>query len=253
MRGKTEAEARAELEASGMSKERVDRLTPHKVFPGNRPTTSILVQKLTPRTLGALTAAYEHKIFVQGIVWSINSFDQWGVELGKQLANAILPELESDRRPRDDARRLDQRPHRALQVTPRPLTRFAAPTTDSTSRPPPSPGRKRGKTLSRSRSPCEHFFRSLSPCEHASCVRSRRRSRPHESGPPSRRLVAVRRRRRSSSCRAGSGARRGGASASPGSRRHGRPRDRARGTDRAERAPSGDRPSTPHAPPRASR
>ncbi|MBN9164407.1 MAG: glucose-6-phosphate isomerase [Myxococcales bacterium 68-20] len=95
MRGKTEAEARAELVASGMSKERVDLLTPHKVFPGNRPTTSILVQKVTPRTLGALIAAYEHKIFVQGIVWNINSFDQWGVELGKQLANAILPELES--------------------------------------------------------------------------------------------------------------------------------------------------------------
>ena len=95
MRGKTEAEARAELVASAMSKERVDLLTPHKVFPGNRPTTSILVQKVTPRTLGALIAAYEHKIFVQGIVWNINSFDQWGVELGKQLANAILPELES--------------------------------------------------------------------------------------------------------------------------------------------------------------
>ncbi len=96
MRGKTEAEARAELEASGMSKERVDMLTPHKVFPGNRPTSSLLVQKITPRTLGALTAAYEHKIFVQGIVWSINSFDQWGVELGKQLANQILPELEAE-------------------------------------------------------------------------------------------------------------------------------------------------------------
>ncbi len=95
MRGKTEAEARAELVASGLSKERVDLLTPHKVFPGNRPTTSILVQKVTPRTLGALIAAYEHKIFVQGIVWNINSFDQWGVELGKQLANAILPVLES--------------------------------------------------------------------------------------------------------------------------------------------------------------
>lgn len=95
MRGKTEAEARAELVASGMSKERVDRLTPHKVFPGNRPTTSILVQKVTPRTLGALIATYEHKIFVQGIVWNINSFDQWGVELGKELASAILPELAS--------------------------------------------------------------------------------------------------------------------------------------------------------------
>ncbi|MCW5834920.1 MAG: glucose-6-phosphate isomerase [Labilithrix sp.] len=93
MRGKTEAEARAELVASGVSAERVALLTPHKVFPGNRPTTSILVQKVTPRALGALVAAYEHKIFVQGVIWSINSFDQWGVELGKQLANAILPEL----------------------------------------------------------------------------------------------------------------------------------------------------------------
>jgi glucose-6-phosphate isomerase len=95
MRGKTEAEARAELEASNMPKDRIDALVPHKAFPGNRPTTSILVQKITPRTLGSLVAAYEHKIFVQGIVWNINSFDQWGVELGKQLASKILPELES--------------------------------------------------------------------------------------------------------------------------------------------------------------
>src|SRR5262249_42017752 len=70
MRGKTEAEARAELEAGGMSKERVDALAPHKVFPGNRPTTSMMVQKVTPRTLGALIAMYEHKIFTQGIVWN---------------------------------------------------------------------------------------------------------------------------------------------------------------------------------------
>jgi glucose-6-phosphate isomerase len=96
MRGKTEAEARAELEAQGLPRERVDQLTPHKAFPGNRPTTSILVQKVTPATLGALIAAYEHKIFVQGIVWNIFSFDQWGVELGKQLANKILPELEGE-------------------------------------------------------------------------------------------------------------------------------------------------------------
>jgi glucose-6-phosphate isomerase len=96
MRGKTEAEARAELETAGMSKERVDALAPHKVFPGNRPTTSMMVQKVTPRTLGALIAMYEHKIFTQGIVWNIHSFDQWGVELGKQLASKILPELESN-------------------------------------------------------------------------------------------------------------------------------------------------------------
>lgn len=96
MRGKTEREVRKELETQGLSKERIDQLAPHKVFTGNRPTNSILVQKLTPRALGALIALYEHKIFVQGIVWSIDSFDQWGVELGKQLASTILPELEGD-------------------------------------------------------------------------------------------------------------------------------------------------------------
>ena len=94
MRGKTEAEVRAELEAQKLPKERIDELAPHKTFLGNRPTTSILVQKITPRTLGSLIAMYEHKIFVQGMVWNVNSFDQWGVELGKQLASKILPELE---------------------------------------------------------------------------------------------------------------------------------------------------------------
>lgn len=94
MKGKTEAEARAELEAEGLQGEALERLLPHKLFPGNRPTTSILYTKLTPHTLGALIALYEHKIFVQGAIWGINSFDQWGVELGKQLAKAILPELE---------------------------------------------------------------------------------------------------------------------------------------------------------------
>jgi glucose-6-phosphate isomerase len=93
MKGKTEAEVRAELEASGLSGEKLENLVPHKVFSGNRPTNSIVVQKITPRTLGSLIALYEHKIFVQGIIWNINSFDQWGVELGKQLAKAILPEL----------------------------------------------------------------------------------------------------------------------------------------------------------------
>jgi glucose-6-phosphate isomerase len=94
MKGKTPEEARAELEAQKLPKERIDQLVPHKTFPGNRPTSSILVQKITPKTLGALIAMYEHKIFVQGIVWDIYSFDQWGVELGKQLASKILPELE---------------------------------------------------------------------------------------------------------------------------------------------------------------
>jgi glucose-6-phosphate isomerase len=95
MRGKTLDEARAELEAQRLPPERVSELAPHKTFPGNRPTTSIVFTKLTPRTLGMLVAMYEHKIFVQGIVWEIFSFDQWGVELGKQLAKKIEPELES--------------------------------------------------------------------------------------------------------------------------------------------------------------
>jgi glucose-6-phosphate isomerase len=94
MRGKTPEEARAELTAQKLSPERVNELVPHKTFPGNRPTTSILFTKLTPRTLGMLVAMYEHKIFTQGIVWDIFSFDQWGVELGKQLAKKIEPELE---------------------------------------------------------------------------------------------------------------------------------------------------------------
>lgn len=93
MKGKTEAEARRELKAGSMTDAEIEQLLPHKVFPGNRPTNSILVKKLTPATLGALIAMYEHKIFVQGVIWNVNSFDQWGVELGKQLAKAILPEL----------------------------------------------------------------------------------------------------------------------------------------------------------------
>jgi len=93
MRGKTEEEARAELEKQGMSGEKLEKLLPHKVFTGNRPSTSVLFQVLDPKTLGALIALYEHKIFCQGAIWGINSFDQWGVELGKQLASAILPEL----------------------------------------------------------------------------------------------------------------------------------------------------------------
>jgi glucose-6-phosphate isomerase len=95
MRGKTPEEARAELQAQKLPPARVEELVPHKTFPGNRPTTSILFPKLTPKTLGKLVALYEHKIFVQGIVWDIFSFDQWGVELGKQLAKKIEPELES--------------------------------------------------------------------------------------------------------------------------------------------------------------
>ena len=96
MRGKTEDEARAELDEAGLAAAEVERLVPHKVFPGNRPTNSILVPRLTPAALGQLLAIYEHKVFVQGVIWNVNSFDQWGVELGKQLAKKILPELEGD-------------------------------------------------------------------------------------------------------------------------------------------------------------
>jgi len=94
MLGKTEAEVRAELEEEGLSGEELEALLPHKVFPGNRPTNSILFQKLTPHTLGALIAMYEHKTFVQCVIWGVNAYDQWGVELGKQLARKILPELD---------------------------------------------------------------------------------------------------------------------------------------------------------------
>jgi glucose-6-phosphate isomerase len=94
--GKTEAEARSDLEKKGLSGEALAALLPHKIFEGNRPTTSILYERLTPHRLGSLIALYEHKIFVQGIVWGINSFDQWGVELGKELASRILPELDGD-------------------------------------------------------------------------------------------------------------------------------------------------------------
>lgn len=93
MRGKTEKEAREELKAQGCAPPEVDKLAPHKVFPGGRPTNSILMDKLTPEHLGALIALYEHKIFCQGVIWGVNSFDQWGVELGKVLAKTILPEL----------------------------------------------------------------------------------------------------------------------------------------------------------------
>jgi len=91
--GKTAAEVRAELEGQGLPPAEVERLLPHKVFEGNRPSTSILYNKLTPFTLGVLIALYEHKIFTQGVIWDVNSFDQWGVELGKVLAGRILPEL----------------------------------------------------------------------------------------------------------------------------------------------------------------
>ena len=96
MNGKTEEEGEKELLNAGKSEEEIAKLAPFKIFEGNRPTNSILIKKITPFTLGQLIALYEHKIFSQGVIWNIFSFDQWGVELGKQLANKILPELESE-------------------------------------------------------------------------------------------------------------------------------------------------------------
>ncbi len=96
MLGKTKEQARAELIKQGLQGDSLENLLPHKVFEGNRPTTSIMFDKLTPNTLGKLIALYEHKIFVQGMMWDINSFDQWGVEYGKQIAQQILPQLTSD-------------------------------------------------------------------------------------------------------------------------------------------------------------
>ena len=96
MKGKTEEEVQAEFKVAGKSEEEIAFLPPFKVFEGNRPTNSILVKQVTPYVLGQLIAMYEHKIFVQGVIWNIFSFDQWGVELGKQLAKAILPELQGD-------------------------------------------------------------------------------------------------------------------------------------------------------------
>lgn len=96
MLGKTREQARKELEQQGLSGEALENLLPHKVFEGNRPTTSIMFDRLTPNTLGKLIALYEHKIFVQGIIWDINSYDQWGVEYGKQIAQQILPQLIND-------------------------------------------------------------------------------------------------------------------------------------------------------------
>jgi len=93
MKGKTEEEVHEELRKSGASEEEIKRIAPYKTFVGNRPSNTILFRKLTPRTLGSLIAMYEHKIFVQGIIWNIFSFDQWGVELGKQLAKRILSEM----------------------------------------------------------------------------------------------------------------------------------------------------------------
>jgi glucose-6-phosphate isomerase len=96
MKGKTAEEVRDELKGGKLSKEEIDALVPFKVFEGNKPTNSILIHKLTPQSLGALVAMYEHKIFVQGVIWNIFSYDQWGVELGKQLASTILKDITSE-------------------------------------------------------------------------------------------------------------------------------------------------------------
>ncbi len=94
MRGRTSAEAEAEMRAAGLPEHRIRHLLPHRVFGGNRPSNVLLLERLDPRTLGALIAAYEHRTFVQGVLWGVNSFDQWGVELGKQLTTRVLDELE---------------------------------------------------------------------------------------------------------------------------------------------------------------
>ena len=97
LRGKSADEVREELAARGMHGEELERLIPHRVFPGNRPSNTLVLRRLDPRSLGALIALYEHKVFVQGAIWNINSFDQWGVELGKALANGVLEDLQAGR------------------------------------------------------------------------------------------------------------------------------------------------------------
>jgi glucose-6-phosphate isomerase len=103
MSGKTLDEARAELKAEGMSAEQIDTLAPHKVIPGNKPSNTLLMDKSTPETVGALIALYEHRTFVQGIIWDVDSFDQWGVELGKQMGKGILDRLIGDTDGADEA------------------------------------------------------------------------------------------------------------------------------------------------------
>jgi glucose-6-phosphate isomerase len=95
MNGKSKEVVKQELTKAGLGAEEIAKLSPFKVFEGNKPTNTLLINKLTPESLGELVAMYEHKIFVQGIIWNIYSYDQWGVELGKQLANSILSEIES--------------------------------------------------------------------------------------------------------------------------------------------------------------
>jgi glucose-6-phosphate isomerase len=104
MRGKTREEAEAELRAKGMSEAEIERLAPHKVIPGNRPSNTVVMETISPGRLGALIALYEHKVFVQGVIWGINSFDQWGVELGKDLGKTVYGQMTSfDAQPAEDA------------------------------------------------------------------------------------------------------------------------------------------------------
>jgi glucose-6-phosphate isomerase len=103
LNGKTESQVTAEFSKTDFSTGKAEFLTPFKIFPGNKPTNTILIDKLTPESLGALIAIYEHKIFVQGVIWNIFSYDQWGVELGKQLANSILSEIESKKISKHDS------------------------------------------------------------------------------------------------------------------------------------------------------
>ena len=107
MNGKTADEVRKELEEKKISEKEIVEILPFKVFEGNKPTNTLLIDKLTPKSLGSLIAMYEHKIFVQGIVWNIFSYDQWGVELGKQLATAILNDIEGSTIANHDASTLN--------------------------------------------------------------------------------------------------------------------------------------------------
>jgi glucose-6-phosphate isomerase len=99
MKGKTPDEVRKDLQQQGLPLAEIERLVPHKTFPGNRPSNTILMEYLNPASLGALIALYEHKTFVQGVLWDVNSFDQWGVELGKVLAKKIEAELAGEPQP----------------------------------------------------------------------------------------------------------------------------------------------------------
>ena len=109
MRGRTAEEAKAQLLAQGMSEAEAARLAPHKRFSGSRPSSTLLYRELTPRTLGRLIALYEHKVFVEAAIWDINPFDQWGVELGKELASKLAPVVADLVREHGKARRLDAR------------------------------------------------------------------------------------------------------------------------------------------------